>query len=185
VPTPLPPVPQPSRPLVPYSAVRAPHVPTSVRVSVWSLRLAALWGVGSAVAFLWWVRSTVGDVDHAVSAADAVADLGLEGGAARVVQRVLDTASDDRWSGLLTALGVVFLVLSLLAAVVYLLLARAIARGGRVARGVATALTVVSLLWLVLGPQAWVWVALNVAGVVAAWRPDATAYLDAARTGRR
>lgn len=184
-PPPVPPRQQPSRPLVPYSGTRPVVVPTSVRIAVWSFRVAALWGVGSAVAFLWWVRSTVGDVDHAVSAVDAAADLGLEGQPARIVQRVLETASDDRWSGVLTGLAVAFLVLSLLAAAAYLLLARALARGSRVARGFATVLTTVSLLWLVLGPQAWVWVALNVAGVVAAWRPESTAYLSAVREGRR
>ena len=177
--------PSPSaRPLVPYDATRAIDVPTSMRVAVWSFRLSALWAVGSAVAFLWWVHSSVKDLDKAVSAVDAASDLGLEGQPARVVQRILDTASDDRWSGILFALGIAFVVMSVLSAVLYLLLARSVARGSRVARGVATTLTVISLLWLVLGPQAWLWVALNVAGVVAAFRPTATAYMDAVRGNR-
>lgn len=180
-----PPPPPPTRPLVPYDATRAVEVPTSIRVAIWSFRISALWAVGSAVAFLWWVHSSVKDLDKAVSAVDAAADLGLEGQPARVVQRVLDTASDDRWSGILLVTGIVFVVVSLVAAVVYLLLARSLARGSRTARGIATVLTVISLLWLVLGPQAWVWVALNVTGVVAAFRPGATAYLTAVRGDRR
>jgi hypothetical protein len=151
-------------------------VPTSVRVAVWSFRLAAVYAVGSAVLFLLWVRGTVGDVDRAVSAVDAVADLGLDGQAAEVVQRILDVASDDRWSTVLTVLAVLFLVGALACAVVYEVLARSLLRGRRGTRAVATALGVVSLLWLVLGPQAWLWVALGGVGVVAAWRPSATAY---------
>lgn len=172
----------PARPLVSYDAVRKPVVPTSIRVSVWSFRLSALWAVGSAIAFLWWLHGSIKDLDNAVAAATA---LGLGGRPARVVQRILDTASDDRWSTILTATGVVFVVVSLLAAIVYALLTRLIVRGSRVARGTATTLAAISLLWLVLGPQAWLWVALNVGGVVAAWRPSSTAYMTAVREGRR
>ena len=170
---------------MPYDAKRPVVVPTSIRVAVWSFRLAALYAVGSAVAFLWWAWATIDDVDSAVSAVDAVSDLGLDGRAAEVVQDVLDVASDDRWRTVLIVLGVVFVVLSLLAAVVYVVLARSIRRGRRWARGVATALAVLSSLWLVLGPQAWLWVAIGVVGVVAAWRPAATAYMTEVREARR
>jgi hypothetical protein len=169
---------------LPYDDRRQVAVPASVRVAVWSFWLAAAYAVGSAVAFLLWARSTIKDVDNAASAVDAVRDLGLEGRTAEVVDRVLEAAADDRWRTVLTVLGVAFVVVSLLAAVVYVLLARALRRGHRWARAVATALAVVSLLWLVLGPQAWLWVAIGVVGVVAAWRPSCTAYLASARAQR-
>ncbi|WP_139980808.1 hypothetical protein [Nocardioides litoris] len=178
------PLPGAAHPPPSYDDRRTPVVPTSVTVAVWSFRIAALYAVGSAAAFLLWVRGTLGDADKAASAADFINDRGLEGRSAEVVRRVADAASDERWRTVLTVVGVVFLVLALLAGVVYLLLARALRRGRGWARVVATVLAVVSLLWLVLGPQAWLWVAIGVVGVVASWRPSASAYLDACRADR-
>lgn len=183
-PPPPPPGPSSPSPVPAYSAVRTPVVPAAVRVAVWSFWAAALWAVGSAVAFAWWVHASLKDLDKAVSAGTAVADLGLEGRAADVARRVLAAASDDRWRAIVLAVGIAFVVVALLASVVYVVLARSLRRGSSAARGIATALAVVSLLWLVLGPQAWFWVLLNVVGVVAAWRPESSAYLSAARAAR-
>ena len=86
--------------------------------------------------------------------------------------------------GMLPALATTAAVFGVLAFLVYLWVAFAIRGGSRAARIVGTVLATLSVLVLVsnavmgaFSPLDLVWVGLGVAGIVLAYRPDATEYM--------
>jgi hypothetical protein len=154
-------------------------VPSSIWISVYLLRLAAVLTFLAPLLLILWIRDTATRVERDAESIAGVAfsQRQVDG----VVTAIRDLAEHylGQWPGYAV---LVLLLLAAAVAVCYVVLARGILRGRRAARRTGTTLAMISTPALLLGPSWWAWVGIGVVGMAAAWVPASNRHFSTAES---
>lgn len=156
----------------PGGPMQEPRRPTSLTAAFWLIIAAAVVMVGSTLMGAFAMTTPQGRALIEDAAQQQIEASGVTGAEA---QQMMDMT--------ISMLPGVMIALALVALALYLLVAFTIRSGSRAARVVGTVLAALSVLLLLVSVLSGavglevVWVLLGVAGIVMAYRPDATEYM--------
>lgn len=156
----------------PGGPMQEPRRPTSINAAFWLIIAAAVVMVGSTLMGAFAMTTPQGRALIEDAAQQQIEASGVTGAEA---QQMMDMT--------ISMLPGVMIALALVALALYLLVAFKIRSGSRAARVVGTVLAALSVLLLLVSVLSGavglevVWVLLGVAGIVMAYRPDATEYM--------